>query len=66
MRRNILWTNILAITWVGILLSQWTTWAAINPEAIRKVHPECVTIQVVASHIEKCSDLIKVYILPRR
>jgi hypothetical protein len=60
MHRIRLWTGILSIIAVGVLLSPWNVWAAINPQEFRKKHPECLTIRIVASHLDKSKDLTKV------
>jgi len=60
MHRSRLWTGILLVIAAGVLLSHWVAWAAINPEEFRKGHPECVTIRVVASYLEKSPGLTKV------
>ncbi len=60
MHKNRLWTGALSIIAVGMLLSCWNVWAAINPEEFRKEHAECVTIRIVASHLEESGDLTKV------
>ncbi len=62
MHKNRLWTGTLLIIVAGVFLNRWAAWAVINPEEFRKEHPECVTIRVVASHLEKSRNITTVYL----
>jgi hypothetical protein len=62
MYRRRLWTGALLIIAAGVLLSHWNAWAAINPEEFRKGHPECLTIRIVASHLDESLNVTKVYL----
>ncbi|TNF91933.1 MAG: hypothetical protein EP297_14415 [Gammaproteobacteria bacterium] len=53
---------VLLIITTGALLSRWDAWAAINPQEFRRGHPECVTIRIVASHLDESRDVTKVYL----
>ena len=56
------WAGVLLIIAAVILQGRWNASAAINPMFYRQGHPECSTIRIVVSQLDKSRDVTRVYL----
>ena len=45
---------------LGALWSRGDLWGVVHPDSFRRGHPECLTLRVVACHLEESPDISKI------
>ena len=60
MRRSKTWNSILLVVALVAPGSLGELWAVIHPDNFRRGHPECITLRVVACHLDESQDISKV------